>query len=219
MIIAKLTFIQVRRLFFVNKHVTEILRKNPDVIVMDCTYKTNKYRMPMLVIMGHTALGTSFYIGFAFLSSDEEEDFVWMLNQLKALYRHLGLQDPCVVVIDRDLALMNAIATVFTQTVILLCLWHINMNVLKHCKPAFETEEKWIEFYDAWGGIVRAPHEDEYKAAWKTFKRAYRNTHQEEIDYLKATWLKPHRRLFCKAWTNQILHFNTSTTSRIEGGH
>ena len=45
-----------------------------------------------------------------------------MLNQLKTLYRYLDFQDSCLVVIDRDLTFMNAIATVFTQTVILFCL-------------------------------------------------------------------------------------------------
>ena len=68
---------------------------------------------------------------------------------LKALYRHLGLSDSNVVLIDRDLTLMNAIAKVFALTVILLCIWHININVLKHCKPAFDTQEDWKKFYDA----------------------------------------------------------------------
>ena len=186
---------------------------------MDCTYKTNKYRMPLLVIMGHTALGSSFYIAFAFLESEEEESFVWVLEMLQALYRHLGLPDPSVVVIDRDLALMNAIARVFALAVVLLCIWHINMNVLKHCKPAFDTQENWKKFYDAWREVVHASNEEDYKTTWKALKLAYRHDHQEEIDYLKDTWLLPHRRRFCKAWTNQVLHFNTATTSRVEGGH
>ena len=175
--------------------------------------------MPLLVIMGHTALGTSFYIAFAFLESEEEEDFVWVLEMLKALYRHLGLSDPTVVVIDRDLALMNAIARVFALAVILLCIWHINMNVLKNCKADFDTEEEWKEFYNAWREVVQASHEDKYKTAWRSFKRAYKQDHQELIDYLKDTWLKPHRQHFCKAWTNRLLHFDTLTTSRVEGGH
>ena len=114
---------------------------------------------------GHTALGTSFYIAFAFLESEEEVDFIWVLEKLKALYRHLGLRDPCVIVIDRDLVLMNAIAIVFAMAVILLCIWHINMNVLKHCKPAFYTQEKWEIFYNAWRKVVQAPNEDEYKSS------------------------------------------------------
>ena len=89
---------------------------------MDCIYKINKYRMSLLVMMSHTVLGTSFYIAFAFLVSKEEKDFVWVLTMLQALYRHLGLSDSSVVVIDQDLALMNIIARVFTLTVVLLCI-------------------------------------------------------------------------------------------------
>ena len=175
--------------------------------------------MPLLIIMGHTALGTSFYIAFAFLEKEEEEDFVWVLEMLKALYKHIGLKNPEVIVTDRDLALMNAIATVFETTVNLLCIWHINMNVLKNCKPAFDTEEAWKEFYNAWGKVVQADFGDDFNIAWRALKQQYRNTHMEEVNYLKDTWLTHHRHRFCKAWTNLNTHFDTLTTSRVEGGH
>ena len=40
---------RVKRLFFVNKNIRDVLSKNSEVIIMDCTYKTNKYRMPLFV--------------------------------------------------------------------------------------------------------------------------------------------------------------------------
>lgn len=67
---------RVKRLFFVNKHIKKVLCKNSEILVMDCTYKTNRYGMPMLVVMSHTSLGTSFYIGFAFIEKKEEKNFV-----------------------------------------------------------------------------------------------------------------------------------------------
>ena len=115
---------------------------------MDCTYKTNKYKMPLLVIMGHTALSTSFYVGFAFLEGEEEEDFAWVLEQLKALYTSLGLKDPSVIVTDRDLGLMNAIKAQYPDVHNLLCIWHINKNVLKKCKKHFATQKEWETFLD-----------------------------------------------------------------------
>ena len=50
---------------------------------MDCTYKTNQFNMPLLNIMGSTRLNTSFFIGFAFLSGEMDEDYIWALNALK----------------------------------------------------------------------------------------------------------------------------------------
>ena len=187
--------------------------------MMDCTYKTNKYKMPLLIIMGHTALGTSFCIGFAFLEKEEEEDFTWVMEHLKALYRHLGLKDPEVIVTDRDLALMNAIATVFASSANLLCVWHVNTNVLKNCKPAFDTEEKWKEFEAAWQQVVNADFGDDFNTAWRILRQPYGKDYEAEVIYLKDTWLRRHRHRFCKAWTNLVTHFNTTTTSRVEGGH
>ena len=43
---------------------------------MDAIYKTNRYRLPLLIITGVDALGGSFYIGFYFLAAEKEEDYM-----------------------------------------------------------------------------------------------------------------------------------------------
>ena len=42
---------------------------------MDCIYKTNKYKLSFLVIVRHTALGSTFYIGFAFPANEKEANY------------------------------------------------------------------------------------------------------------------------------------------------
>ena len=69
----------VKRLFFVSQLSEQILKISWDVILLDCTYKTNHYRMPLCVISGVTGLNTSFYIGFAFVSSETYTDYCWVL--------------------------------------------------------------------------------------------------------------------------------------------
>ena len=51
------------------------LRAYPEVLLLDCTYKTNKYSMPLLDIIGVNTTRRSFYIAFAFLSGETEEDY------------------------------------------------------------------------------------------------------------------------------------------------
>ena len=185
---------------------------------MDCTYKTNKYRMPLLIIMSHTALGTSFYIGFAFLE-EEEEDFKWVIQQLKALYASLGLKDPAVVITDRDLGLMNALKNEYPDVYHLLCIWHINKNVLKNCKRSFAYQKDWEDFLAAWYEVVCAHTIEACAEAWSSLKATYCHDYMEEVQYLWDTWVKNYKQRFCKAWTNEILHFNICTTSYVEGGH
>ena len=125
--------------------------------------------------MNHTALDINFYIVFAFLKSEEKKDFVWMLEMLKTLYKHLEFSNSNIIVIDRDLALMNVIEKMFASIVVLLCIWHINMNVLKHCKSVFNTEENWKTFYKIWREIVQTSNENNYQIIWKAFKLTYKH--------------------------------------------
>ncbi|XP_004305076.1 PREDICTED: protein FAR-RED ELONGATED HYPOCOTYL 3-like [Fragaria vesca subsp. vesca] len=90
-----------------------------NVFVMDCTYKTNKYKMPLLDIVGVTSFNTSFYSCFVFMQKEEEEDYVWALTMFSKM---LGVEAyPLVIIIDRELALMNAINIVFPKTANILC--------------------------------------------------------------------------------------------------
>ena len=65
---------RLQRLFFAKKSSGKILRINWEMLLIDCTYKTNRYRMPLCIISGLTCLNISFYLGFAFLSSETSAD-------------------------------------------------------------------------------------------------------------------------------------------------
>ena len=103
---------------------------------MDCTYKTNAYGMPLCIINGVTALNTTFYVAFCFLSAEKTADYDWLLAALKELYVKLDLPNPNVLITDAEKGLLKAIPTNFPSpaTEHLLCLWHINKNVTAHCK-------------------------------------------------------------------------------------
>jgi hypothetical protein len=46
---------------------------------MDCTYKTNKYKMPLLDIAGVMSTGNSFYVGFAFMHNKKQPSYDFAL--------------------------------------------------------------------------------------------------------------------------------------------
>lgn len=66
---------QVTHLFFMNEQCITMLGQFPEVLLLDCTYKTNWFKMPLLNVVGITSIGTTFYVGFAFLSEEKEEDY------------------------------------------------------------------------------------------------------------------------------------------------
>ncbi|XP_068471896.1 uncharacterized protein [Phaseolus vulgaris] len=143
----------VSDIFWTHPDAVKLLNAFNIVFLMDTTYKTNKYRLPLLEIVGVTCTGLSFFAGFAFLSSDKEKNFIWALQKFRGslLTSHVG---PEVIVCDRDLALMNAINIVFPKTRNLLCRFHINKNVKAKCKMLVDSVEAWEVVMDSWKTII-----------------------------------------------------------------
>jgi len=64
-------------LFFINESSKETLASYGEVLILDCTYKSNRYEMPLAIGTGVTALNTSFYAGMCFLKGENQEDYEW----------------------------------------------------------------------------------------------------------------------------------------------
>jgi len=47
---------------------------------------------------------------------------------------------------EKEDALRNAISVVFTEATNLLCIWHINKNILKNCLNKFDKREQFDYF-------------------------------------------------------------------------
>ncbi len=71
------------------------------------------------------------------------DDYEWALRQMQSLYQDFSVQHPRVIVTDRDLGMLEAIRRVFPppQTGNLLCLWHINKNVLTRVTKIIANQE------------------------------------------------------------------------------
>ena len=134
---------RMRRLFFVNKHMKFFFLKNFEIIMIDCTYKINKYKMFLMILIKHIALNIFLY-RFCFFRKKKKK-LKWILKHVKKLYAQLNFKNSNVIIIDRNFALIN-IAKCFFNVVVLLCIWYINKNVLIHCKFYFEIQKNWIFF-------------------------------------------------------------------------
>jgi len=49
-------------------------------------YKTNKYRLHLLEIVGMTSTGLTFSIIFAFLSNEKENNFIWAPERFRGVF-------------------------------------------------------------------------------------------------------------------------------------
>jgi len=103
------------------------------VFLIGSTYKTNRYRLPLLEFVGMTPTGMIFSASFAYLEGERVNNVVWALKQFRGLFlRRDALLG--VMVTNKDLALMNAVKIVFPECTNLLCRFHIDKNVKAKCK-------------------------------------------------------------------------------------
>ena len=56
------------------------------VLLMDSTYKTNKYRLPLLEIVGVTSTGLTFSVAFVLLSNERENNFIWTAETQRVVF-------------------------------------------------------------------------------------------------------------------------------------
>ncbi|KAL5168091.1 Protein FAR1-RELATED SEQUENCE 5 [Glycine soja] len=60
------------------------------VFLIDNTYKTNRYKLPLLDLVGVTPTGMTFSAGFAYLKGDRVNNIVWALERVE--YAHWALK-------------------------------------------------------------------------------------------------------------------------------
>ncbi|XP_052172209.1 protein FAR1-RELATED SEQUENCE 5-like [Diospyros lotus] len=203
-------------LFWAHPISIDLLKIFPHVLIIDCTYKTNRYRYPLLEIVGVTSTELTFPVAFVFMNHEYEDNYTWAMERLKNV---MGSNTfPGVIVTDRELALMNAIHKVFLSTTTLLCRWHISKNVLAKCKKIFDRNETWEKFMLQWNLLVFASTEIEYQSLLCDLMVEY-HAYEEALDYVRKIWLNDYKEKFIATWTNKVLYFGNVTTNRAESAH
>lgn len=85
----------------------------PDVLFIDCTYKTNKYNIPLCIFSGVTACNKSFYTGFALFRHEDKDLYFWVMTQMRELYVRVRQEDgPEIILTDKEDALIAGLAEV-----------------------------------------------------------------------------------------------------------
>ena len=59
-------------LFWANPESTKIAKYFPSVMMLDCTHKTNRFKRPLLEIIGAKSTARTFCVGFALLMAEKK---------------------------------------------------------------------------------------------------------------------------------------------------
>ncbi len=224
----------VTHLFFASHRSLHLFLLYPEVLLLDCTYKTNRFGMPLLNMVGITGVKLSFLVGCAFIQSEGEEDFCWVLE---CLLSHIS-SPPGVVVTDCDFALLNALQRAFPSSHHILCRWHVRRSIQTRCKSHFSSRrasnrqgtcvlasqqpldslnDSVKDFMSDWDDVVFSEDVATYRMKWRKLQSNYRRE-SLLVDYLRTTWM-PLKEHFMAPWVDEWLHLGATETSRVEGFH
>ncbi len=67
---------KLKFLFFTSKCMQKLLCENFKILIMNCIYKINKYKMLLLIIIDVTSLNIFYYIVFCFMKDESFDDYV-----------------------------------------------------------------------------------------------------------------------------------------------
>jgi len=71
---------ELTKLFFAVPCMKEKYKLFNDVVLIDATYKTNKYQIPLLVFSGITAEGRNTIFGLALINDETAQTYIWALQ-------------------------------------------------------------------------------------------------------------------------------------------
>ena len=221
---------RVQSLFLVPRTGIELIQLHPFILKFDCTYKTNRFNMPLLNICGASATKSAPSLGCCFLSSETKASYAWTLRQLCDLMQEEQIPLPTCVITDRELALMKALGEnpLFGRIPHLLCSWHVNMNVLartkKHFPPGIkrgqlvERHPDFKNFLQDWNNLVASPDIDSFDKNLQSFQDLHRHP-TPAIRYALDTWITPWKEKIVAYWVDQVENFGHRTTSAVESSH
>ena len=105
-----------------------------DLVQMESTYRTNRYKTPLRHVVGRTNTNNSSAILFALWNWRRQSTMCGHCSHLKISSNRFF---PMTIVTDCELVIVNAIADVFSAANHLLCAWHVSKNIAAHCKAHF----------------------------------------------------------------------------------
>ncbi len=147
---------QITHLFFIRGSSQTILKNNYEILMLDCTYKINRYKMSLLMISEQIEMSKNFYVRFCFMTKEITSNYCWILNQLKTVYAQMKMSKLTIIVTDMKKELIVAMKIELSEVHHLFCTWHINNNILANCKRSFRTKETWDLFFSNWKTMMYA---------------------------------------------------------------
>lgn len=138
-------------------------RQFPKVLGIDNTYKTNRFNIYLFEVIGITDQKSVANFAFGLINTEKEDGFLWLSQRLEEVRQELHVPAPTVVITDKEMALKNALETVFPGAQQQLCVYHVNANVRGKIQARWKNKDGTSDTDEAGDGAEAA--EEDLNAA------------------------------------------------------
>lgn len=204
---------ELTRVMWMSSNQVILWLKYHDVVVCDTTSATNRWKMPLLLLVVVDDHNRTRIACQAIMCNETSSSFKWVLQQIKNKVQCA----PHVVLSDADPSIDLAFREIFPDTIHQHCLFHLRLNINKHLAGALgEHYQEWLsDFYLA----RNAFQERLFEQHWNGMQEKW---HHHLQRYPKATkyitkTLYSTRKLWAAAFTKHHFTAGLQSTSRVEG--
>ncbi|KAL1928869.1 hypothetical protein VTP01DRAFT_2655 [Rhizomucor pusillus] len=150
----------VTSFFFTQDNCIQRARRLSEVLVIDATYKTNIYKLPLVNIVGVNNVGldrhrlATFAVAGAWISNEKTDSYTWIIQKLSEMVYENGHSTvlPNVIVSDNEQALINAINAIY---------------LAKHFDES--RKDKWSQVESSLQSMYKSFHRSDFDAVLKQF--------------------------------------------------
>ena len=180
-----------------------------DVVFLDTTFMTNKFRFPLAALVGMDAHGNTIVFALCLIQTESTESFEWFFQSLLDSVPLV----PGLIFTDECKGTMCAINSTLHGCKHRLCAWHLERNLRKKILNivGIETYKKIKGLF--WHLVKNDMGELHVKLKFQEMiTLCGENTRATEA----ISYLAERRELWVKFYSRGLLHFDKSSTSRVE---
>nr|XP_043636362.1 protein FAR1-RELATED SEQUENCE 8-like isoform X2 [Erigeron canadensis] len=149
----------VRNVFWIDSRARASYGYFGDVVALDTTCLTNKYKVPLVVFVGVNHHGQTISLGYGLLADESQETYTWLLRTWLTC---MSGRPPQTLITDQRTTLQNAISEIFPRAHHRFCLPLVVDSIIEN-SGNLESEE----FRSILNGIIyNSLKVDEFEMLW-----------------------------------------------------
>ncbi len=201
--------LRLDRVFFAFSGSLESFKAYGQVLMVDATYRVNRFCMPLILFVGVGGDGHNTVFGYSLVKMETEFNVTWAFNCLKEYVGDDAWKQCTSIMTDGGTCFPNVIEETIPHAKHIRCIFHIIQDTEKALKNKIID---WSAFSNDWyDAVVRTKDEIEFETAWTDLKRRYMIAASE---YLDGQYKYRHK--FVRCFVKNYCTLNCWATQRSE---